>query len=133
MILIDTNIAVSFWIETDWTESVRQLFSRDDNWHTETYCLVEFSNVLTTYARQQLLSENRAKVLLYEAESFLSAGFHTANHHDALSLALRLKVSAYDARFLIIAQSLNLPLITEDKRLRNAAPLLTQSVQDALL
>lgn len=133
MILIDTNIVVSLWIGNDWTESVRQLLSQDDNWHTETYCLVEFSNVLTTYARQKLLSEKRAKVLLYEAESFLSSGFHAANHHDALSLAMHLKVSAYDARFLIVAQSLNLPLITEDKRLRNAAPLLTQSVQDALL
>lgn len=133
MVLIDTNIAVSLWIENNWTQVARQLLTKDGDWQTEAYCLVEFSNVLTTYARLKLLSANQAKELLTEAENFLSSSLHMANHHEALSLALKLHVSAYDARFLVIAQNLGIPLITEDKKLRQAAPMLTQSLNDALI
>jgi len=87
---------------------------------------------LATYARQKLLSVNQSKVLLSQAENFLFSNLHTANHHGALSLALRLNISAYDVRFLVIAQHLRIPLITEDKKLRQAAPKLTQSLNDAL-
>jgi predicted nucleic acid-binding protein len=40
--------------------------------------------------------------------------------------------SAYDARFLALAEAIGLPVVTEDKKLRDAAPNLTQSLADAL-
>jgi predicted nucleic acid-binding protein len=47
-------------------------------------------------------------------------------------LALNRKISAYDARFLRVAEMLGLPLITEDIKLRKAAPDLTCSLTEAL-
>jgi predicted nucleic acid-binding protein len=41
-------------------------------------------------------------------------------------------VSVYDARFLATAQSLGGKLVTEDAKLRAAAPALTQSLGEAL-
>jgi predicted nucleic acid-binding protein len=41
-------------------------------------------------------------------------------------------VSAYDARFLGAAQTFKAKLVTEDARLRLAAPALTISLSDAL-
>jgi predicted nucleic acid-binding protein len=46
--------------------------------------------------------------------------------------AARFRVTAYDARFLVLAQQTAIPLITEDAKLRVAAPLLTQSLDQAL-
>jgi predicted nucleic acid-binding protein len=40
-------------------------------------------------------------------------------------------ISAHDARFLVVAQSLGALLVTEDRKLRRAAPALTQSLEDA--
>jgi predicted nucleic acid-binding protein len=42
------------------------------------------------------------------------------------------RVTAYDARFLALAQQLDRRLVTEDAKLRAAAPKLTQSLVEAL-
>jgi predicted nucleic acid-binding protein len=49
-----------------------------------------------------------------------------------LAIAARHHVSAYDARFLALADHLGRRLVTEDIRLRIAAPALTQSLAEAL-
>ena len=53
-------------------------------------------------------------------------------HESVLKIATRHRVSAYDARFLALAAPLGSRLITEDARLRAAAPALTQSMAEAL-
>lgn len=53
-------------------------------------------------------------------------------HIAALQAAQRFAVSAYDARFLASAEKLGAKLVTEDTKLRTAAPSLTQSFGDAL-
>ena len=53
-------------------------------------------------------------------------------HDAALALATRHGVTAYDARFLALAERVGLRLVTEDSKLRAAAPALTQSLADAL-
>ena len=50
----------------------------------------------------------------------------------ALELAAEFGVSACDARFLGAARGLGTKLITEDGKLRRAAPALTQSLSQAL-
>ena len=51
---------------------------------------------------------------------------------SVLAAAVRHGVGAYDARFLALAEAINLPIVTEDKKLRTAAPGLTQSLAEAL-
>jgi predicted nucleic acid-binding protein len=50
-----------------------------------------------------------------------------------LRLAEEFAVSAFDARFLGAAQTLGARLVTEDARLRAAAPALTISLAGALV
>jgi len=45
-------------------------------------------------------------------------------------LRFRHRITAYDARFLVLADQLGSRLITEDARLRAAAPALTQSLAE---
>ena len=51
---------------------------------------------------------------------------------SVLAIAARHRVSAYDARFLALADQLGSRLVTEDARLRAAVPALTQSLAEAL-
>ena len=53
-------------------------------------------------------------------------------HASVLAIAARHRVSAYDARFLALADRLGSRLVTEDGKLRTAAPALTQSLGEAL-
>jgi predicted nucleic acid-binding protein len=132
VILIDTNVAVSLWIESERTSAARRLYAADPDWSTEAFALIEFGNVMAAYVRAKLASPAEAQKRLEEAELLLSPGLVEIGHSETLQTALEFGVSAYDARFLATARGLDVKLVTEDKRLRRAAPALTQSIDEAL-
>jgi predicted nucleic acid-binding protein len=132
VVLIDTSVAVSLWIESERTSAARRLYAMDPDWSTEIFALIEFSNVMATYVRTKLSSPGEAQKRLEEAELLLSPRLVEIGHSETLQTALEFGVSAYDARFLATARGLDVKLVTEDERLRRAAPALTQSIDEAL-
>jgi predicted nucleic acid-binding protein len=54
------------------------------------------------------------------------------DHLQVLRIARQFSVPAYDAHFLAAAEGLGEKLITEDRKLRAAAPALTRSLAEAL-
>lgn len=89
------------------------------------------SNLLATYIRARALARNKAESLLAEAETRMR-GLLNVPHARALGIAADLSISAYDARFIAAAQILGTRLVTEDARLRAAAPSSTLSLAEAL-
>jgi predicted nucleic acid-binding protein len=132
MIVVDSNILAYLLIEGTKTRDARALLERDADWHSDAFALVELTDILVTALRVGQLDSGRATVALAEAQSLIEPGLHYVAHVEALALAERYRVSAYDARYLGVAQSLGLPLVSEDRRLRKAAPALTRSLADAL-
>ena len=131
MVVVHTNILAPLLIEGDLTRDVQALYARDPDWRSEGFVLIEFSNVLATQTRTGRLASNVAGPLLAEAERVLT-GLVQVPHARALELAVAHGVSAYDARFLVVAQTLASRLVTDDSRLRAAAPALTRSLEQAL-
>ena len=131
MVVVDTNVLAYLLIEGDRTRDAQALYLKDADWRSEAFVLVEFSNILATYLRSSALSRRHAQSLLIEAEKRVRA-LVSLPHLRALRVAEQFAVSAYDARFLGAAQSLGARLVTEDGRLRAAAPALTKSLSDAL-
>ena len=131
MIVVDTNILAYLLIEGDRTPGAQTLYRRDPEWKSESFLLIEFSNILATYLRAGSLRRSDAHALLGEAESRMR-GLVSLPHSRALRIAEEFAVSAYDARFLGAAQTLGARLVTEDARLRAAAPTLTLSLADAV-
>jgi len=132
VILIDANVLVYLFLRGDKTEAARALVELDSDWQSETFCLVEFSNVLATYVRSADLSQALAHSVLKEAEKFMHARLIAVSNSEALEAAIDFHVSAYDGRFLALARRLNTRFVTEDAKLRAAAPDLTQSIARAL-
>jgi predicted nucleic acid-binding protein len=108
------------------------LFTRDAVWRTEPLALIELSNVLITYERARYITAATARDCLIRAAAFLQPQLFRVSHQAALDAALRYGTTAYDARFLALAQQLGHRLVTEDAKLRAAAPRLTQSLTEAL-
>ena len=131
MVVVDTNILAYLLIEGDHTKEAQALFARDADWRSDAFLMIEFSNVLATYRRGGGLSRGQAESLLAEAERRIR-GLVNVPHARALRVAEQFAVSAYDARFLASAQSLGGRLVTEDAKLRAAAPTLTLSLAAAL-
>ena len=132
MLVVDTNIVVALFIDGKYTARAKALFKLDQVWCTEPLALIEFGNVLATYGRTGLLTLADAKHYLAAVEAFLGPHLHAISRSDALGLAFGRKVTHYDAHFLAVADARGKRLITEDAKLRTAAPALTQSLDNAL-
>jgi predicted nucleic acid-binding protein len=132
MLVIDTNIIAPLYVRSARTDAVTKLFAQDSIWRTEPLALIELSNVLITYEQARYISAATARDCLDRAAAFLQPNLFRVSHQAALDAALRYGTTAYDARFLALAQQLNSRLVTEDAKLRAAAPKLTQSLAEAL-
>ena len=132
MILVDTNIVAYLLIEGDHTAAAQELRRRDSDWRSEAFLMVEFANVLAALIATGRMALPLAQRFLFEAGSLLDRKLARLPHAPVLATAVRYRVSAYDARFLALAQQLGRRLVTEDTKLRGAAPALTQSLAEAL-
>lgn len=132
MQIVDTNIVAHLLIDGDQTEAARELRRRDPDWRSEAFLLVEFTNVLASSVAGKRMTRPQATNFLAEAASLMDAKLGRLPHLAVLEASLRYRVSAYDGRFLALAERLGLRLVTEDAKLRKAAPGLTQSLNQAL-
>jgi predicted nucleic acid-binding protein len=132
MIIVDTNILVYSLIEGDYTPLAHKLRERDVDWRTPDLCLHEILNVLATYQRRDILTLAQCKKLLEHAERFMKVAQCEVKMDAALAVAAKYSVSGYDAQYVALAQSLNAPLITEDRKLREAVPEIALSMQEFL-
>jgi len=132
MVVVDCNVLAHLLIDGVETPRARALLEQDADWHSDALVLIELCNVLATATRTRGLSATSASAVLTQAQGVIDAGLHGAGHQETLDMAGRHKVSAYDARYLVIARDLDSPLVTEDARLRAAAPKLTRSLAAAV-
>lgn len=132
MIAVDSNILAYLLIDGGRTAEARMLLERDPDWHSDVFALVELTNIFATSIRAGQLDFSRATNALAEAQALIDPGLHAVAHAETLILANRFRISAYDARYLGVALALGVPLVSEDRRLRKAAPELTRSLADAI-
>ena len=132
MLLVDTNVVAYLLIEGDHTQAAQQLRRRDPDWRSEAFLLVEFTNVLASSISTKRMTFDLAEDFLGKAVALFDGKLRRMPPAPVLAAAVRHGVSAYDARFLALAEALGLRIVTEDKKLRMAAPNLTQSLAEAL-
>jgi predicted nucleic acid-binding protein len=132
MLLVDTNIIAPLYVRSARSQAAAELFARDAVWRTEPLALIELSNLLITYERARYITAATARDCLNRAAAFLQPQLFRVSHQAALDAALRYRTTAYDGRFLALARQLGVRLVTEDAKLRAAAPALTQSLAEAL-
>jgi len=132
MLLVDTNIVAYLLIDGDYTDGAQQLRIRDSDWRSEAFLLVEFTNVLASSIARKRMTLSSAEDFLVKATALFDGKLARIPHASVLAIAARYRVSAYDGRFLALADHLGSRLVTEDARLRTAVPGLTQSIAEAL-
>src|SRR5207248_4749114 len=132
MLLVDTNVVVYLLIAGDYTAAAQQLRARDSDWRSEAFLLVEFTNLLASSIATKRMTLSLAQDLLAKATALFDGKLGRIPHSSVLATAARHRVSAYDARFLALADQLGRRLVTDDTKLRAAAPTLTQSLAEAL-
>lgn len=132
MIVVDANILIYSLIKCDQSPLIQKLRGKDADWRTTALCLHETLNVLATYQRRGVLTLAQCRELLNHADRFIKVAQCEVEMNAALAVAAEYAITGYDAQYVALAQSLNAPLITEDRKLRKAVPGIAYSMQEFL-
>ncbi len=128
MIVVDTNIISYLYISNEYSKQSEDLLSFDSNWVAPTLWRSEFRNVLALYLRKNLLAPEEILLIIHQAEKLLSDGEYEISSAHIMQLVKSSNCSAYDCEFIALAQHLNIPLITADKKILNKFSKIAKSV-----
>ena len=117
MIVIDTNTIAGMWVPNDMEECVYKVLKKDDGWIAPPLWRSEFRNVLSIYLRKDILEFSVVLRATEEAEHLMDANEYDVNYTQVMSLVSNSLCSAYDCEFVALADDLNVPLVTFDKKI----------------
>ena len=122
MIVVDTNTVAYLYLPSDYTSDVEKLLDVDSHWVAPALWRSEFRNILALYVRKNLVDLKTACQMQEQAELVLANNEYQVDSHSVLTLAAESGCSAYDCEFISLAKSLNVKLITADKKLLSSFP-----------
>ncbi len=128
MIVVDTNIISYFYISGDKSQLAEQLISADSHWNAPILWRSEFRNVLSQYLRENILAFDEVLLIIQQAEKLLTDNEFEIPSAHIMQLVSSSNCSAYDCEFVALAQYLNVPLVTEDKKVLREFPGIAKSL-----
>jgi len=132
MIVVDTNIISYLYISGDRSQHSEDLLSFDSNWVAPILWRSEFRNVLAQYLRRNLLNINEILLIIQQAEKLLTDHEYEISSAHIMQLVKSSQCSAYDCEFVALAQYLDVPLITADKKILREFHEITQTTESYL-
>ena len=118
-IVSDTNIFLAVALDEPEKDRIIQLTSGTDAIAPE-ILPYEIGNALSAMIKRKQITHDEA-LSAQKTASIIPARLISIDIHEALKLAIKFNIYAYDAYFLQCAKSLSCPLITLDKRMKQAA------------
>jgi predicted nucleic acid-binding protein len=132
MIVVDTNIISYLYISGERSQQSEDLLSFDSDWVAPRLWRSEFRNVLARYLRKTLLNLDEILLIIQQAEQLLTDREYDISSAHIMQLVLSSQCSAYDCEFIALAQYLDIPLITADKKLLREFPEITKTAESYL-
>ena len=122
MIVVDSNVLAYLYLPGDRTAQAEALLEQDPDWVAPILWRSEFRNILAGCMRRKTLSFDQACMLQNEAQSLLAGSEFEVDSLAVLQLVRDSDCSAFDCEFVALANKLNAPLVTVDKKLLKAFP-----------
>ena len=127
MIVADTNLLIYLYVQGQRTEESEAVLQRDALWAVPLLWRSEFRNSLIGLFRAHALQLDDALTMIDEAERWLTGREYSVLSRQVLTLASRSGCSAYDCEFVVLAQDLEIPLVTTDRQILKAFPTIAVS------
>lgn len=122
MIVVDGNVIAYCWINGDRTALAHRLRRLDPDWHAPVLWRSELRNILTGYRRDGSLDGSQVRDIMAVAEAALAGREHYVPSDRVFTVTEASRLSAYDAEFVVLAEILGAPLVTEDRAILAAFP-----------
>jgi predicted nucleic acid-binding protein len=120
VIVLDASAAVEWLLQTAAGQQIEQrIYSHRESLHAPHLLDLEVAQVLRRLVRENAISAHRAGIAIQDLMDVRIARYP----HNVLLLriwTLRDSLSAYDAAYISLAETLGAALITRDARLRSA-------------
>ena len=122
MIVVDTNIISYLYISGERSQQAESLLSTDPHWNAPILWRSEFRSVLSQYLRKNILAFNEVLLIIQQSEELLAEKEYEISLAHIMQLVNSSHCSAYDCEFVALAQYLDVPLITADKKILREFP-----------
>ncbi|MCF6210029.1 MAG: type II toxin-antitoxin system VapC family toxin [Gammaproteobacteria bacterium] len=133
MIVVDTNIISYFYISGNRSHQAEQLLAADTHWNAPILWRSEFRSVLSQYLRRDILKLDEVLIIIQQAEKLMHDNEYEISSAHVMQLVNSSNCSAYDCEFVTLAQYLNVPLITADKKIIREFPKVAMSLDSFLI
>lgn len=121
-VVADTNVLIELFLPSANAEAVQFWRAADKDWRLASLWICEFRHIHLKYLRSGHLALNDALENLGTAERLFLPQTVPIDSAEALQLAHRHGCSSYDAEFVVLAQQLQCPLLTFDRKLLQLFP-----------
>jgi predicted nucleic acid-binding protein len=118
VIVVDTNVITYLLVPGDRTSAAEAWRRRDAEWAAPLLWRSEFRNVLATLVRLGRIELPIAQAIQEQAERLLAPLEFAVDSASLLALAASSGCSAYDCEFVALAEYLDVPLVTADRKLK---------------
>lgn len=122
MIVVDVNVVAYLLIQGEHTTAAEGVLAADPEWAAPILWRSEWRNVLAGYLRRGELDAATSLERVRVAEALLRGREHLADGARVMELVAGSTCSAYDCEYVAVAEALDAPLVTSDRRLLAAFP-----------
>ena len=130
MIVVDTNIIGYLYLTSERSTQAEDALLKNAHWVAPLLWRSEFCNVLALYIRKDILSLEDAVRIMETATTLMQGNEYEVASLPVLRLVAGSTCSAYECEFVALAQDLNIPLVTVDKRILEQFPKYTISLDE---
>jgi len=122
VIVIDVNVIAYLLIEGEHTRTSRALYRADPEWTAPLLWRSEWRSVLSGYLRRGQLTLPEAMGRTWLAQALVKGREHVVDDNLVLKLVAESACSAYDCEYVALAETLDLPLVTNDRDVLDSFP-----------
>jgi predicted nucleic acid-binding protein len=130
VIVVDTNVLAYLWVPGPATPHAERLLVRDPVWMAPSLWRSELRNVLVNYLRAGAATLQAAQRAMEAAEEQMTPGTADVDSASVLRLAARSGRSTYDCEFVALAESLEVPFVSADRKLVKAFSGIARHLED---
>lgn len=122
MIVADANLLIYAVVQSTHTQLAQEVARRDSEWVLPPLWRYEFTSAVVTMLRGRALDATQAQDAIREAERLVAGREMVVDQIVAFQTAVAFDISAYDAQYIALAQTLGVRCVTADgKLLRNTS------------